>query len=112
MIPPAGARSNRALATTDAHRALVLNLARQRGDTDLMSTADHDARSTRVRSMLSSTSSRIRRPVTTSTISSSPPKNLARARPPCGRCAQVMGPITARYAYAAALRDTFDGFLG
>ena len=32
---------NRALATTDAHRALVLNLARQRGETDLMSTADH-----------------------------------------------------------------------
>ena len=27
---------NRALATTDAHRALVLNLARQRGETDLM----------------------------------------------------------------------------
>ena len=32
---------NRALATTDAHRALVLNLARQRGETDTMSTADH-----------------------------------------------------------------------
>lgn len=32
---------HRALVTTNAHRALVLNLARQRGETDLMSTADH-----------------------------------------------------------------------
>ena len=32
---------HRALVTTDAHRALVLNLARQRGETDTMSAADH-----------------------------------------------------------------------
>ncbi|WP_026461124.1 gluconeogenesis factor YvcK family protein [Schaalia suimastitidis] len=32
---------HRALVTTDAHRALVLNLARQRGETDRMTTADH-----------------------------------------------------------------------
>ncbi|QWW20661.1 uridine diphosphate-N-acetylglucosamine-binding protein YvcK [Schaalia sp. 19OD2882] len=32
---------HRDLVTTDAHRALVLNLARQRGETDTMTTADH-----------------------------------------------------------------------
>ena len=32
---------HRSLVTTDAHRALVLNLSRQRGETDLMSSADH-----------------------------------------------------------------------
>ena len=32
---------HRALVTTDAHRALVLNLGRQRGETDAMTTADH-----------------------------------------------------------------------
>ncbi len=32
---------HRALATTDAHRALILNLSRQRGETDRMTTADH-----------------------------------------------------------------------
>ncbi|WP_026459355.1 gluconeogenesis factor YvcK family protein [Schaalia vaccimaxillae] len=32
---------HRALVTTDAHRALVLNLSRQRGETDRMTTADH-----------------------------------------------------------------------
>lgn len=32
---------HRALATTNAHRALILNLSRQRGETDRMSTADH-----------------------------------------------------------------------
>lgn len=32
---------HRALVTTDAHRALILNLSRQRGETDRMTTADH-----------------------------------------------------------------------
>ncbi|WP_428639489.1 gluconeogenesis factor YvcK family protein [Schaalia sp.] len=32
---------HRALVTTDAHRALILNLSRQRGETDRLSTADH-----------------------------------------------------------------------
>lgn len=32
---------HRALVTTDAHRALILNLGRQRGETDSMTTADH-----------------------------------------------------------------------
>ncbi|MCD4549361.1 MULTISPECIES: gluconeogenesis factor YvcK family protein [unclassified Schaalia] len=32
---------HRALVTTNAHRALVLNLARQRGETDRMTTSDH-----------------------------------------------------------------------
>lgn len=32
---------HRALVTTDAHRALILNLSRQRGETDKMTTADH-----------------------------------------------------------------------
>lgn len=32
---------HRALVTTNAHRALVLNLARQRGETDRMTTGDH-----------------------------------------------------------------------
>ena len=34
-------RIHRALTTTNAHRALILNLSRQRGETDRMSTADH-----------------------------------------------------------------------
>lgn len=32
---------HRALVTTNAHRALILNLSRQRGETDTMTTADH-----------------------------------------------------------------------
>ncbi|MFT0763216.1 uridine diphosphate-N-acetylglucosamine-binding protein YvcK [Actinomyces sp. F1_1611] len=32
---------HRALVTTEAHRALIMNLARQEGETELLSTADH-----------------------------------------------------------------------
>ena len=32
---------HRSLVTTEAHRALILNLSRQRGETDTMTTADH-----------------------------------------------------------------------
>lgn len=37
LVPPI----HRALVTTDAHRALILNLSRQRGETDRLTTADH-----------------------------------------------------------------------
>jgi hypothetical protein len=104
---------HRALVTTEAHRALILNLERQRGETESMTTADH------VRAIAQYAPSFkldvvIADPTTTDDID-----DLAEAADALG--ARVLlrqvrtGDGEAHHdplRLAAALRDAFDGFLG
>ena len=104
---------HRALVTTVAHRALILNLERQRGETESMTTADH------VRAIAQYAPSFkldvvIADPTTTDDID-----DLAEAADALG--ARVLlrqvrtGDGEAHHdplRLAAALRDAFDGFLG
>lgn len=104
---------NRALVTTDAHRALILNLSRQRGETDTMTTADH----VRVLARYAPSFKLdvvIADPTTTDDID-----DLVEAADELG--ARVLlrqvrtgdgRPHHDPLRLAAALRDAFDGFLG
>ena len=104
---------HRALVTTDAHRALVLNLARQRGETDTMSAADH-VRVLRDHAPDLKLDVVIADPTATDDIDT-----LIQAAQDVG--ARVMlrqvrtgdgKPHHDPLRLAAALRDAFDGFMG
>ena len=104
---------HRSLVTTEAHRALILNLSRQRGETDTMTTADH----VRVIARYAPSFKLdvvIADPTTTDDID-----DLAEAADALG--ARVLlrqvrtgdgEPHHDPLRLAAALRDAFDGFLG
>ena len=104
---------HRSLVTTEAHRALILNLSRQRGETDTMTTADH----VRVIARYAPSFKLdvvIADPSTTEDID-----YLAKAADALG--ARVLlrqvrtgdgEPHHDPLRLAAALRDAFDGFLG
>ena len=104
---------HRSLVTTEAHRALILNLSRQRGETDTMTTADH----VRVIARYAPSFKLdvvIADPTTTDDID-----DLAEAADAWG--ARVLlrqvrtgdgEPHHDPLRLAAALRDAFDGFLG
>lgn len=104
---------HRALVTTDAHRALVLNLARQRGETDTMTTADH-VRALREHAPEFKVDVVVADPTATDDID-----DLFSA------CEEMGARVLLRQVrtgdgqphhdplrLAAALRDAFDGFLG
>ena len=103
---------HRSLVTTEAHRALILNLSRQRGETDTMTTADH----VRVIARYAPSFKLdvvIADPTTTDDID-----DLAEAADALGarvllRQVRTDGePHHDPLRLAAALRDAFDGFLG
>ena len=104
---------HRALVTTEAHRALILNLERQRGETESMTTADH------VRAIAHYAPSFKLDVVIADPTTADDIDDLAEAADALG--ARVLlrqvrtGDGEAHHdplRLAAALRDAFDGFLG
>lgn len=104
---------HRALVTTEAHRALILNLARQRGETDTMNSADH-VRVLREHAPDLKLDVVVADPTATDDID-----DLIQASQEVG--ARVLlrqvrtgdgQPHHDPLRLAAALRDAFDGFLG
>ncbi|QPK80479.1 uridine diphosphate-N-acetylglucosamine-binding protein YvcK [Schaalia sp. ZJ405] len=104
---------HRALVTTDAHRALILNLSRQRGETDKMTTGDH-VRVLRQYAPDLKLDVVIADPTATDDID-----DLIQASEELGARVVLRQVRTGDGAahhdplrLAAALRDAFDGFLG